>query len=472
LSPAPALLAILSQLAAAPPAPAADVTARLLDATRSDGHALARLAELTDGVGPRLTGSPGAAAAVAWALRAFREDGLAAWTEPVVVPRWERGEERAEVVPGGAVVRPQRLAVTALGNSPPTPAGGLQAEVIEVHSLEELVARGEQVRGRLVLFQHAMSTPRGYGRWASLRSRGPAAASRLGAVGALVRSLATASLRDPHTGQTSFRDGATPIPAAAVSVEDAELLHRLLARGLVQVRLVLGCGFASPATVESANVLAELRGRERPEEVVLLGAHLDSWDMGTGAIDDGAGVVMVMEALRQLARQPVPPRRTVRVVLFMNEEIGLHGGVDYAARHAAELPRHVADLEADQGAARPIGLDVDAGPAGPAQVAALAAPLAALGVTEVQAGDGGADIEPLHYAGIPVLELKQDVSHYFDWHHSAADTFDKVVPAELAAATAAVTVMAWQLAEAPAPLPRPAPSTAPAWWLPPRATAK
>ena len=440
---------------AASAAPPTDVPARLIEATRADRQALTRLADLTDTVGPRLTGSPGAAAAVDWALRAFRADGLEAWTEPVTVPSWRRGEERAELLAGGAVLRPQRLAVTALGNSPATAPQGVSAEVIEVRSLEQAAALGEKARGRLVFFNHSMRVGgEGYGDTASLRTRGPATVARLGAAGALVRSLATASLRDPHTGMTSWDGAPTRIPAAAVSVEDAELLHRLLARGPVRVRLQLDCGPATPATVESANVVAEVRGRERPEEVVLIGAHLDSWDLGTGAVDDGAGVVMVMEALRQLARLPQPPRRTVRAVLFMNEENGTEGGRGYAGRHAADLPRHVAAIEADAGAGRPIGFSVTAGEGGVALLGRLAVPLAALGADGVRERGGGTDIEPLQKAGVPVLGLWQETTRYFDWHHSAADTFDKVVPAELAAAAAALAAMTWQLAEAAETLPR------------------
>jgi hypothetical protein len=440
---------------AAPAAPPSDTAARLAEAAVAGRLALARLADLADTVGPRLTGSPGAAAGVEWAVRAFRADGFEPWTEPVTVPAWRRGEERAELLAGGLVLRPQPLAVTALGNSPATPPQGLTAEVVEVRSLDEVAALGDRARGRLVFFNHAMGAGQGYGDVARLRVGGPAAASRAGAAGALVRSLATASLRDPHTGMTSWRGADAPIPTAALSVEDAELLHRLLARGPVRVHLTLGCGFASPATVESANVLAEVPGRERPGEVVVIGAHLDSWDLGTGAIDDGAGVVMVMEALRQIARQPAAPRRTVRAVLFMNEENGLEGGLGYASRHAAELAGHVAAIEADGGAGRPRGFSVTAGEGGEQLVARLAAPLAALGADGVRGNGGGSDIDPLRAAGVPVLGLWQDTSHYFDWHHSAADTFDKVVPAELAASTAAMAVMAWQLAEAPERLPGP-----------------
>lgn len=454
----PALL--LAAAPARPPAP--DVPARLLGAALAEGKALERLAELTDTVGARLVGSPGAAAAVAWAVRTLRADGLPAWEEPVVVPVWLRGEERGEVL-ATPPARHQPLHLTALGNSPGTPPGGVTGQVVEVGSLEELAALGERVRGKVVLFQHAMGEGQGYGEVVRLRSRGPAAAARQGAVAALVRSLSSASLRTPHTGQTAF--GAGPaIPAAALAVEDALLLHRLGQRGPVTVRLVLGCGPGSPPTAWSANVVSEVRGRERPDEVVLISGHLDSWDLGAGAMDDGAGVAMAMEALRLLSRLPVPPRRTVRLVLYMNEENGTQGGVDYARRHAAELPRHVAAVEADAGAGRPLGASVGAGPGGLELVARWLAPLAAMGAGAVRAGDGGVDIGPLLHERVPVLELWQEGSRYFQWHHSAADTFDKVVPQELLLSTGALAVLAWQLAEQPETLPRPPRPADPPWW--------
>ncbi len=460
-----AALAALSLSARPSPAkPPPDAAARLIGTALTDGMAWARLSELTDGIGPRLTGSPGAAAAVDWALRRLREDGLSAWTEPVKVPHGVRGEERAEAVLESG--RRQPLAVTALGGSPGTPPGGIEAEVVEARSLEDLRALGDRARGRIVLFQHDMPAHGGYGDSVRLRSRGPAEAARAGAVGALVRSLATASLRDPHTGQTTFPAGAPAVPAAGISVEDAELLHRLVAKGPVRVKLVLGCGPGQPPEVDSANVVAEIRGREKPEEVVVLAAHLDSWDLATGAVDDGAGVAMVMEAMRAVARLGVAPRRTLRAVLYMNEEDGLSGGIAYADRHASELPRHVAALEADSGAARPLGFKVDAGGGAEAAVGRLAAPLAGIGATAVREGDGGADISPLRYAQVPALGLWQDTAHYFDWHHSGADTLDKVSPQELAASAAAVAAMGWTLAEAAETLPRPDPPTWPPWWKP------
>jgi len=454
--------------AAMPPAPAPQAAAPpeaalLLERALAEGGAHERLAELTDTVGARLAGSPGAEAAVRWALARFQKDGLAARLEPVRLRRWVRGAERAEVLPAPGW-RGQPLAVTALGGSPPTPPGGLAAEVVEAWSLEEVERLGAALRGKVVLLQHRMGAEDGYGQAARLRSRGPAAAARAGAAGALVRSPSTASLRSPHTGQTRFEPGEPEIPAAALATEDAELLHRLLGRGPVRVKLVLGCGPGDPPEAESANVVAEIRGRERPGEVVLLAAHLDSWDLGTGAVDDGAGVAMVMDAMRLVARLPRPPRRTLRAVLTMNEENGLDGAVAYAERHRDELGRHVAAIEADSGAGRPTGVRVTAGPGGLGAMQALVRPLAALGADAVSEGGGGADVSPLHYQRVPVLSVAQDTSRYFDWHHSAADTLDKVDPAALAQATGAFAWMAWALADSPETLPRPSAPEREPWW--------
>ncbi|MFL5273953.1 MAG: M28 family peptidase [Anaeromyxobacteraceae bacterium] len=453
-------------VAAAPSARPPPDPALVVGPALTDGFAYARLTELTDTIGARLAGSPAAAAAVDWALRRFKDDGIDAHLEEVKVPRWERRAERAEVV-AGAGWRAQALAVTALGSSPGTPRGGLTAEVVEARSLEEVEALGARAQGRIVLFQHDMAGPEEYEAQVALRSRGPAAAARAGAAGALVRSLATASLRTPHTGTTRFWPAERAIPAAALSVEDAALLHRLLARGPVRVRLDLDCGTATPPTADSANVVAEIKGRERPDEVVLVGAHLDSWDLGQGAVDDGAGVAMVMEVMHLLAHAREAPRRTVRAVLFMNEENGLSGGIAYAERHAGEAARHVAAIEADMGAARPLGLLVDAGEGGDALLRRLASPLAALGAAEVKRGEGGSDTEPLRRAGVPTLQLWLDGARYFDLHHSAADTLDKVAPRELAEAAAAYAYVARALADADETLPRPGPPDGPAWWAAP-----
>jgi len=446
--------------AAAPAAPPAlaEAAARIRAGAIATNGAWTKLAWLTDRIGPRLSGSPGAEAAVAWALDTLRRDGMAnVHGEPLMVPRWVRGEESVAIV--APVARP--VVATALGMSVPTPPDGITAEVVETDSFEALAALGDRVRGTIVLFNKA--TPAhidgaGYGANGALRARGPSEAARLGAVAVLVRSLGTLRARLPHTGALHYLDGVPAIPAAAIAEEDAERIHRLLAAGdTVRVRLVLGC--RTLPDVQSANVVADLPGRERPDEIVVVGGHLDSWDLGDGAVDDGAGVVAAMETLRLLKLLGLTPRRTIRAVLYMNEENGSRGGRAYAEAHRDDLDRHIAAIESDSGAGRPLGFRVLAGPGGADAVRALAAHLAAAGSTAAEAiasESAGVDIDPLRAGGVPLLGLRQDQTHYFDWHHSMADTLDKIDPRDLAENVAALAFMTYALAESPEPLPRPA----------------
>jgi Zn-dependent M28 family amino/carboxypeptidase len=435
-------IALLLVAALVPP----EVARALVGGALTDGVAYARLQELTDTVGPRLSGSPGAEAAVRWALKRFQQDGLTARLEPVKVPHWVRGEESGEILPADGIVG-HPLPLTALGNSV---GGNVTAEVIEARSLSEV---GPSALGKIVFFNHSMGSPAGYGQFIELRSHGPSAAARAGAVAVLVRSLATASFRSPHTGQTDYDPEVAKIPAAAVSTEDADLLHRLLRRGAVRVRLSLGCRTLPDA--DSANVVAEVRGREKADEVVLLGAHLDSWDLAQGANDDGAGVAMVMEAGRLIASLKQRPRRTLRVVLFMNEENGLAGGKAYAAAHQAELVRHVAALEADSGAGRPLSVRLSAGEGAAALLRPWLEPLEALEIPIEDGDAGGADLGPMGPSQVPLILVHPDGTHYFDIHHSAADTLDKIDPENLAKNAAAIAVVGWALAEMPQTLPRP-----------------
>jgi carboxypeptidase Q len=453
-----AVLVALSLQAGPATGPEVAVANVLISQALESRGAYSLLTELVDRAGPRLSGSNGAEAAVAWTVESFRAMGVEVRRESVQVPVWVRGVEQGEVLaaPGR---RAQPLALTALGGSPSTAKGGLVAEVVEVSSLAEVRERGALIRGRIVFFNHAMAVAKDYERFGELRSKGPAEAAKFGAVGALVRSLATASFRSPHTGATQFNEAKARIPAAAISVEDAELLHRLLAGGPVQVRLELGCHVLPDAA--SSNVVAELRGRERPEEVVLLGAHLDSWDLAVGAQDDGAGVALVMETARLLAGLAERPRRTVRFVLFMNEENGLRGAKAYAAMHVAELPRYVAALEVDEGAGRPLGVAVKAGVGGEALVERWLPPLVRVGAGVLLKEDaGGADLTPLADSRVPLVSVVQDVTHYFDIHHSAADTLDKVDPVAFSQTSAAVAWLAYALAESVGNLPRPDPPAA------------
>lgn len=407
---------------------------------------------LTDEVGPRLAGTPGDRAAVAWAAALFRELGFSnVRAEEVPVAAWERGVETARVVSPF----PQMLVVTALGGSVGTPPAGITAPIVEMKTLEALEeavkADPEVVRGRIVFFSRRMARSGqgpGYGATVPIRASGAAKAGPHGALAVLVRSVGTSSSRFAHTGSTNYVEGGPRIPAAAVSNTDADLLERLLARGPVSVRIVLGCRSLPPAV--SANVIGEVKGREKPDEVVVVSGHLDSWDLGTGAVDDGAGCAIAIEAARLIAEIPRRPRRTIRVVLYANEESGLAGGKSYAARHAAELAKHAGAFEADSGTGAPTGFSWNAadtlGPA-LASVALLLEPLGA--GTLRKGGAGGADISPMAPAGVPLFGLRQETGRYFDFHHTADDTFDKIEPASLDKAAAALAAMAYAVADVP-----------------------
>ncbi|HEY6066020.1 MAG TPA: M28 family peptidase [Thermoanaerobaculia bacterium] len=413
------------------------------------------VASLIDASGPRLTGSPGDRAAIAWGLATLKALGFAnVHSEKVIAPFWERGVETGEVT----APYPHKLFLTALGGSVGTPESGLEAELIEVASLEELTSKkSSDVRGRIVFFNRRMRRAldgAGYGEAVKVRAEGASRAANLGAIGVLIRSIGTDSNRTPHTGSLKYEDGIGKIPAAAVSNPDADLLERLVREGKpVRVRFTLGC--RDRGQVESANVVGEIRGRGRPEEIVLLGGHRDSWDLGEGALDDGAGCGVIIEAARLIGGVTPPPRRTIRVVLFGNEENGLAGGKAYSTEHEAELHRHVAALEADLGSGRPIGFAWNAGPSAGPLVREIAALIEPLGGGEVSStGAGGADISRLVLAGVPLFSVRQDASSYFDWHHTANDTFDKIEPESLDRMTAAVAAFAYVAASVPEPFER------------------
>lgn len=401
---------------------------------------------LTTEIGPRLPGSEADARAVAWAqakLRALGYDKV--WTEPVRFPTWERRSERAEVL--GAHAQP--LLVTALGGSP---GGTVEAEIVRFDSFEALqAAPAGSLDGRIAFVDYDMARTRdgsGYGKAGAVRSRGPSEAIRKGAAGYLMRSIGTSPHRVANTGITRFEEGLEPIPAAALSRVDADQLARLLQRGPVRVRLALDCGWTG-AEYTSHNVIGEITGREAPDEVVLIGAHLDSWDLGTGAIDDGAGIAITMAAGRLIGQLPQRPRRTIRVVAFANEEQGLIGAREYARRHADAVGRHVLAAESDFGAGRIYGFSTGAPAHAQDASRRIAEALAPLGI-EYLPGQGGPgpDISPLAAIGGTWAWLGQDGSEYFDLHHNADDTLDKIDPDALAQNVAAYAVFAWLAAEA------------------------
>jgi carboxypeptidase Q len=423
--------------------PYREPAARLIGEAMKDTFAWRRLADLTDSIGHRLAGSPQLERAIDWAVSEMKRDGLEnVRTEKVVVPHWVRGRESAELV---EPLR-QPLVMLGLGNSVGTPAEGLQAEVLVVHSFNELDSNVRHVKGKIVLFNVQYTT---YEETVTYRSDAPSRAARWGAVAALVRSIGPPGLRTPHTGMLQYASDTPRIPAAAITAEDADQLQRMVDRGSrIVVRLTMEARFEPD--VESANVLGELRGRERPEELVVVGGHFDSWDVGTGASDDGAGCVVTWEALRIMKKLNLRPRRTVRVVLWNNEENGARGGVAYRDQHRAELAKHVMMLESDNGVIRPIGFGFTGGDVARQKLRAIATLLKGIGADAIVPGGGGADIGPsVREARIPSLALLVDDPRYFLIHHTPADTVDKIDPAEMAKAVAAVAVMTYVVADLP-----------------------
>ncbi|MBL8733413.1 MAG: M20/M25/M40 family metallo-hydrolase [Planctomycetes bacterium] len=421
----------------------------LVDRALGDNRAMQTLAALLAAAPKRLSGSPGDADAVRWGLATMREIGLEnVRAEPCKVPCWVRGTETAAVVGDGAVP----LRVTALGGSIATAEGGIEAEVVEVRSFEQLQQMGEAARGKIVFFNRPMPrilrrTGQAYGAAVPQRSNGAIEAGKVGGVAALVRSMTTTVDGHPHTGVMHYDDAVPKVPAAAIATADAEALAALLQRGPVRVRLELGC--ETRPEVESANVVGELRGGSRPDEVVVIGGHLDAWDLGRGAHDDGAGVAHVLEAVRLLKVCGVRPARTIRVVLFACEEFGLHGATAYAEQHAAELGQHVAAMETDAGGFTPQGFSTSLTGDDAEAVRRLFAPLAELGAGAVLPGAGacGADLTPMHAAGVTCFGLVVDGHRYFDYHHSALDDLAAVNERELALGAAVVAYAASVLAD-------------------------
>ena len=445
------LVAVSAQTIASPHAwltPLREDSSRLIKAATEDDFAWRRLAELTDTHGARLSGSENLTRAIEWAVRTMKADGLDnVHTERVMVPRWVRGRESAEIID------PPRSAVTivGLGGSVGTSPAGLEAEVLVVTSFDDLRGKAVDARGRIVLFNVPFS---GYSETVTYRTDGARAAAQHGAVAVLVRSIGPIGLRTTHTGSVQYTPGQAPIPAAAVSAEDGNRIARLSARGrFVRMRLMME-GRLEP-DVESANVIAEIRGREKPDEIVLVGGHLDSWDVGAGASDDGVGCVVTWEALRLMKKLGLKPRRTVRVVLWTNEENGLRGAAAYAEQHAAEAANHVLALEADSGVFIPAVLGFSGSAAARAIISQVVSLLAPLEFPEVTSGGGGADIGPIAQAGnVPTMAYLGDASRYFVIHHSAADTVERITPEEVSRAAAAVAVVAYAIAEMPDRLPR------------------
>ncbi len=438
-----------------------DELAQIKAAALSDDYAWRQLAHLTENIGPRPSGSPQAGAAAQYVAAELRKLGLDVHLEEVKVPHWVRGAETAELVeyagqvPGTA----QKIVLTALGGSTSTPAEGITADVVVVNTFEELKALGrDKVAGRIVLFNEIFDKRKAdagysfvsYGEAVRFRGAGAKAAAELGAVASLVRSVGSADFRLPHTGWSA----PAGIPVGAVSAEDAELIAHLSAQGGVRMRLTLTPQKLPDTT--GYNVIGDVKGSEHPEQVVVVSGHLDSWDLGTGAIDDGAGVVVAMEAAEIVQKLHLHPKRTLRVIAWMDEESGGAGGQTYTKEYGAEFTHHVAAIESDSGAAHPLGFDVRITPKAAELLKPVTSVLESIGSTALEQRDSspGADITGMSDAGVPALGIMQDGRTYFYYHHTAADTLDKVVPSELRENGAAMAVMGYALADMKNPLPR------------------
>jgi carboxypeptidase Q len=446
-----ALFCLFFSLSAAPPAPSASTSwldpyrepaARLVGEALSSSFAWDRLALIGDTFGNRLSGSQALEDAIQWALAEMKKDGLDnVHTEPVKVPHWVRGRESVELTSP----RPMPLVMLGLGNSIGTPAEGIEADVFVVRNFEELDAAADRARGHIVLYNAPFTN---YGETVQFRSTGPSRAAAMGAVAALVRSVGPPGLRLPHTGALRYAEGAPQIPAAAITTEDADRLQRMQDRGTrVRVRLKMEAKFLPDA--DSFNVVGELRGREKPDEVVVVGGHFDSWDVGTGSTDDGGGCVVTWEALRIMKKLNLRPRRTVRVVLWTNEENGTRGALAYRDRYKDQLANHVLMFESDSGVFRPTGFGFTGSETARAKIKDIASLLRGIQADRISAAGEGADIGPSVQAGnIPAMSLDVD-GNYFLIHHTQADTIDKIDPMDMSRAAAAIAVVTYVIAEMP-----------------------
>ena len=418
--------------------PAPTQVAQLRDDALKDNYAWDIVEGLTTEVGPRMAGTEAEARAREWAVKKLKAMGFAnVRIEPFDMPVWTRGAEGAEVL----TPFPQRMVITALGNSASTPPEGITGEIVGFNSMAEFeAAPAEAVRGKIVFVSHAMPRTQdgsGYGFFGGPRRQGPTLASKKGAIAIVVRSIGTDYHRNPHAGVQTFADGVKPIPAGALSIPDAEQLQRILKRGKpVTMHLTL---VSQVTQGKSGNVIAEVPGRDPKAPFILVGGHLDSWDQGTGAIDDGSGVAITTAAAKRIM-DAGRPLRTIRIVWFGAEEVGLFGGIDYQKKHGTEL--HYAIAESDFGADRIWKVDSKLGKDREAEAKALQIALAPLGIVpgSLEKADGS-DIEPLLNAGLPGVGLSQDGTHYFDIHHTPDDTLDKIDPEALRQNVAAWTAM-------------------------------
>lgn len=422
-----------------------DVADRIIDAATGDHDAYARLTELVETFGPRISGSVALERAIDWIAEEMDADGFDnVHTERVMVPHWVRGDESLEMI----LPWPRTLPMLGLGFSVGTPPGGIRGEVLVVNSFDDLEDRADEAAGRIVLFNVPFTT---YGETVQYRARGAVAAAEAGAVASLIRSVTPYSQQTPHTGNSSYEEGVPRIPHAAITIEDADLLQRMQERGQ-RVELHLRMEAQTFPDVPGRNVMAEIRGSEFPNEVVVFGGHIDSWDVGQGAMDDAGGVVAAWEAIRLLKELGLQPRRTIRAVGWTSEEQGRTGGREYVAHHEDEY--HVLAMESDAGVFKPSGFGFTGSDQAFAMIREIGTLLDRIESGSVTRGGGGADISPLMATGVPGMGLNVDGTKYFWYHHSDADTVDKLDPDEVALCVATMAVMAYVVADMPVRLPR------------------
>jgi len=443
-------LPIAAFLALALPLAGADLTAhykatadKLIEAALADSEGYNRLSYLCYRIGNRLSGSPGLEKAIAWSVEQMKAAGLSnVRTIPAKVPHWVRGAESARIV--SPFDRP--LHMLGLGMSIGTAPGGITAEVVAVNNFEELAKLGrEKIQGRIVVYNEPYN---GYGSTRVYRSTGPSRAAEFGAVGVLVRSATPLAMQIPHTGEMNYDEKQPKIPAAAVSPEDAMMLARLFADGVpVKVHLEMGAQMLPDA--DSADVIGEIPGKDHPEQVVVIGGHIDSWDVGQGAQDDGASIMACLQALALIKKAGLQPSRTLRVAFWVNEENGGRGGVAYREFVGPDIRNHVAAIEMDGGAETPRGFGAGVDAKSLETLQQIGKLLDGIGAGEISGGGGGSDIGPLVRDGVPGFSERTTGAHYFDWHHTEADTLDKVNPEDFRKNVAALAVMSYVLADMP-----------------------
>ncbi len=421
------------------PAKYREIANRIIAAAQADSAAAwNRIAELTDRFGHRLSGSVALEQAIDWTVDAMKRDGLDnVKKEAVMVPHWVRGEESLDLV----LPRKQRLPMLGLGGSIGTPKGGITADVMVVASFEELKARASEAKGKIVLYDAEW---RDYGYNGAFRRLGAIEAARAGAVASLARAAGPYSMRTPHTGSMSYDSTVARIPHASVTAEDAMMMRRMIARGQ-KVSVTLTMDAQTLPDAQSHNVMGELRGREKPNEIVVMGGHLDSWDVGQGAMDDAGGVVVAWEAIRLLKKLGLTPRRTIRAVGWTNEENGMRGGNAYRDMHKQE-PHQLA-IESDGGVFSPLGFGFTGTPEARKAVEAIGSLLVPIGAGKIGPSGGGADIGPIMATGVPGMGLEVDGTRYFWFHHTDADTPDKLDPKEVQRCVAVMAVMAYIAAD-------------------------